>query len=167
MKRFTLASGDRGSQGGLPLSRHCSLQILSLGRVDIHLSTVSHPRGRKETSLLFSEWGPRLWLPGSAWAPSPSQGQIPVVWPEWGPFTRLPRKGAPALGRKGTPIVPWTCGLFSSKILVFLVGNPVLETLISFILAVPTARSFPGQGLNPCHSSNQSHSSDNAESLTC
>ena len=26
---------------------------------------------------------------------------------------------------------------------------------------------FPGQGLNPCHSSNQSHNSDNAGSLTC
>ena len=26
---------------------------------------------------------------------------------------------------------------------------------------------FPGQGLNPCHSSNLSHSSDNTGSLTC
>ena len=50
------------------------------------------------------------------------------------------------------------------------VGFQFHLTLTRFILFFGCAcgtHKFQGQGLNPCHSSNQSHSSDNTSSLTC
>ena len=38
--------------------------------------------------------------------------------------------------------------------------------IYSYICHAQSMRKFLGQGLNPCHSSNPSHSSDNARSLT-
>ena len=37
----------------------------------------------------------------------------------------------------------------------------------SFFGCASGIQNFPGQGLNPCHSSNLSHSNDNNRSLTC
>ena len=47
--------------------------------------------------------------------------------------------------------------------------TPLSLFFLIFLLAMPSPWywKFPGQGSNPCHSSNQSHSSDNAGSLTC
>lgn len=46
------------------------MQILSLIKMEIHLSTVSHSRGRKETRLLLSELVTLMQVRAN---PSPSQ----------------------------------------------------------------------------------------------
>ena len=60
------------------------------------------------------------------------------------------------------------CCILSHLTLRQLRPYPVYTLFLFFtFLAVPLAcRHFLGQGSNPCHSSNQGHSSDNTRSLT-
>ena len=149
----------------LPLLQRAGLKVF--GVFIIQVGVVISWLAEKGAGLRWSEskffCHPGWCSPGLAlW----SLGKLPC-W-DWAPLQGVGlrvdpgKEDCPLLLRAGTVclwLLPeaWLCRWK-------LVG---IKEAIFFFSRVHGMRKFPGQGLNLCHSSNPSHSSDNARPLTC